>query len=359
MSAQQVPYTRDDMADFSSALKQASTFGHGAEKYKSRKEFSKTKAQLHEEYNPYNNRNLSSDITRIRDDGPATSPQNNHVDLSESTHTKSGAAGTDQQVNSRPATMRPGTDENHQTSEYLALDDSDHYTYTAQRRNTVWQQFVLILLVSVISVMGFLLYQLKMQSDEMKEVMRLNEENHLLNSDAQKNSFELTPRLASMNEELVELRHELKAIKTDYQASDNKLAVNIPRKLEQQLKKIAVTSANVNALQNDFDHIQGQVQEMGTEIRVIKNEIVPEKTQRLTNSWVVNLAALSSKDKAQLALDKLHQSAASPLMQEVVVDGKKMYRISAEGFSTPEEAAAFITEAKEKYGFDGGWIHQI
>jgi hypothetical protein len=46
-------------------------------------------------------------------------------------------------------------------------------------------------------------------------------------------------------------------------------------------------------------------------------------------------------------------------MQEVVVNGKKMYRISAEGFSTPEEAAAFITEAREKYGFDGGWIKQI
>jgi hypothetical protein len=36
-----------------------------------------------------------------------------------------------------------------------------------------------------------------------------------------------------------------------------------------------------------------------------------------------------------------------------------MYRISAEGFSTPEEAVAFITEAKVKYGFDGGWIKQI
>ncbi len=255
--------------------------------------------------------------------------------------------------------MRSCESDYHVSSEKFVLDDPDHGKYTGKRRNSIWQQLVLMLLVSVIAVMGFLLYQLKAQTDEVRETLRLNEEQTLLNSNAQKQSPEFPPRLTSLSEEIGELREELKAIKTDYQASDNRLALNIPRELKPQLMKIAAASENVNALQTEFNQIQGWVHEMGAEIKVIKNKVLPEEVQVLPNSWVVNLAALSSRDKAQMALEKLRQSAASPVMQEVVVNGKKMYRISAEGFSTPEEAAAFITEARNKYGFDGGWIKQI
>jgi len=207
--------------------------------------------------------------------------------------------------------------------------------------------------------MGFLLYQLKMQTDEVREALRFNEQQPLLNSSSKKQSPEFAPLLASLTEEIGELREELKLIKTDYQASDDRLALNIPRELKPQLMKIAAATDDVDALQSEFNQIQGRVHEIGAEMRVIKNEVLPDKVQVSPSSWVVNLAALSSKDKAQVALEKLRQSAASPVMQEVVVNGKKMYRISAEGFSTPEEAAAFIAEAKEKYGFDGGWIRQI
>jgi len=359
MPSQQSTYTGNGLADFSSALMQASTFEESAVKQNLNKDFSKVTTRNYKEYDPYNNRNLSSVITRIRDEGPAVSQPNNGVSQQENIH-----PGTSAGIKLNPAqrhteTIRSGENEQHVTSEYFALDDHDQNKYTVHKRNTIWQQLVLIFLVSVIAVMGFLLYQLKTQTDEMRQVLHSDEAQILLTSNVQMQSTEVVPRLASLNEALVELREELKVIKTDYQESDSRLALNIPMKLKPELMKIAAASENVSALQNEFVRIQGEMREMGTEIKVMKNEIVPEKTQVLANSWVVNLAALSSKDKAQAAFEKLQQSAASPVIQEVTFKGKKMYRISAEGFSTPEEASAFITEAREKYGFEGGWIKQI
>ena len=361
MSSQHNTYARNGLADFSSALMNAAASKNKQVETSSIKETSKEAAQYYQEYDPFNNRNLSSVITRIRDEGPATSQLTDDVykHASNQAEDSASAGGKPEKAESCSTAMRSCENDYHVSSEKFVLDDTDRGKYAGKKRNSIWQQLVLMLLVSVIAVMGFLLYQLKTQTDEVREALRLNEEQPLLNSSTQKQSPEFAPMLTSLSEEIGELREELKVIKTDYQASDDRLALNIPRELKPQLTKIAAASENVNALQNEFNQIQGWVHEMGAEIRVIKNEVLPEKVQVSSNSWVVNLAALSSKDKAQVAFEKLRQSAASPVMQEVVVNGKKMYRISAEGFSTPEEAAAFITEARDKYGFDGGWIKQI
>jgi len=359
MSSRQSAYTDNAMADFSSALMQASAFEQGSESHNSEQGISQALAQKYEEYDPYNNRNLSSVITRIRDEGPAASQLKDDVYESGHDQVIADEGITQNPAGSRPAAVSSGDHVQHQASGYSVRDDGDRSKYTERKRNNIWQQLVVFLLVSIIAVMGFLLYQLKLQTDEMRGVMRLNEENYILSGDAKKHSSEVVPQLASLSEEVVGLREELKEIKKDYQASDDKLAVNIPRELKPELMKITAANENVSALKNEFDQIQGRVHEINTEIKEIKSEIVPERVQVLPNSWVVNLAALSSKDKAERAFDKLQQSSASPLMQEVVVNGKKMYRISAEGFSTPEEATAFIAEAKEKYGFEGGWIKQL
>jgi len=361
MSSQQSAYTRNGLADFSSVLLQATTFEEPSVKHNSNKDFSKVRTQNHEEYDPYNNRNLSSIITRIRDEGPAVSQLNDGLPQHDNVHPGASAGVMQDPAQARPENKRSCENDQHVASEYSTSGDHERNKYAFQKKNTIWQQLVLMLLVSVIAVMGFLLYQLKAQTDEMREALHLNEAQILLSSDVQMQSPStgVVPRLASLNEALVELKEEIQVIKTDYQESDSRLAFNIPRELKPELMKIAATSENVSSLQNEFVRIQGEMREMGTAIEVIKNEIIPEKTLVTANSWVVNLASLSSKDKAQVAFEKLRQSTASPVIREVIFNGKKMYRISAEGFSTPEEAAAFIAEAKEKYGFDGGWIKQL
>ena len=358
MSSQQSTYTANGYADFSTALMQATAFDQSSVKRNLNKEYSKVSGQNQEEYDPYNNRNLSSVITRIRDEGPATSRLND-CDRHDPAQTGVSAAVNRDSGQTPPETIRSGENDQHATSEYFSLDGNVPDKYAVKKKNPEWQQLVLILFVAVLAVMGYLLYQLKTQTDEMKQVLRLNEEQILLASSAHKQSTEVVPRLTSLSEALVDLREELKVIKSDFQQSDSRLAVNIPRELKPELMKIAAASEGVGSLQNEFARIQQEVRDMGAEIKILKNETVAEKAKVLDSNWVVNLASLSSKDKAQAAFDKLQKSTASPLMQEVIVNGKKMYRISAEGFSTPEEATAFITEARERYGFEGGWIKQL
>lgn len=359
MSTRQSTYTGNSMADFSSALMEAHAFEQGSERANSAPGLSKVFARKYEEYDPYNNRNLNSVITRIRDEGPATSELKD--DVYKSANNAASTTGGPEHKSSMacPEDSAPNDHVLRQQDRLSVRNAGDHIKCAESKKNNIWPQLVVILLVSVIAVMGLLLYELKLQSDEMREAMRLNAENEILSDFSQKHTSPVSPQLASLSEEVVGLREELTEIKKDYQASDNKLAVNIPRELKTQLMKITAANNNVSALKNKFDQIQGRVLKIDTEIKEIKSEIVPVKAPVLPNSWVVNLAALSSKEKAEAAFEKLQQSSASPVMQEVVVKGNKMYRISAEGFSTPEEATAFIGEAKEKYGFDGGWIKQL
>lgn len=93
MSSQQSAYTRNGLADFSSALLQATTLEEPSVKRNSNKDFSKVRRQNHEEYDPYNNRNLSSVITRIRDEGPAVSQLNDGLPQHDNVHpgTSAGA----------------------------------------------------------------------------------------------------------------------------------------------------------------------------------------------------------------------------------------------------------------------------
>ena len=236
--------------------------------------------------------------------------------------------------------------------------------------NTAWQQVVPMVLFAVIAVMGFFLYQLKMQTDDMKLALEASQEQLQLADGIQGPSLEVMPRLNSLNRALSDLKQEMQGIKNGYQRSDSKLAVEIPRDLEPRLLEIAAATEIVSVLQDEFERIQDEMREMGGELKVIRQEMaatqpampdtgsLAEPAPAIPN-LVVNLASLTSKDKALAAMEKLQQAGVAPLMQQVMVNGQIVFRISVDGFSSRAAASSFIAEAKNKYGFDGGWIRPI
>jgi len=366
MRSQQSTYSRPDRVDFSSTLMQAAA----AEKSSARNRSDKAAGvPPFEEYDPYNNRNLSSVLSRITDEGPANLQKKEGVSQNKNSY-HAGPAETIQVPDDRYNTAIPSNDIYQRAlPQSFAKDEagiSNDTEQVSQQRSSKWQQLVLLLLVSVIAVMGFVLYQLTLQTDKLSNTLILNEEQILLASNTQKLPPEVQPRLNSLNDALSELKEELQDIKVGYQESDSRLALNIPRELQPRLMKLAAASDDVSALKNEFERIQNEMREMGTDIKVIKQEIAPEQIpeqipEQMLNpgsGLVVNLASLTSKDRAQAAIEKLQQSGVTPVIQDVVVNGKKVYRISVDGFTTRELASAFIIEARENYGFDGGWIRQ-
>lgn len=374
MHTQHNAYSRAGLADFNSAMKRAAAGGRSSAQ---NQQNDPREGRREHQTGAFNNRNLSSIISRITDDGPANlriDDDVNHIQASHSARTQR-AARANADV-SGPGISAEGGHQ-YMSAQSFELGDAgirNAAISAAGRRRSLWQPLALIALVSVVAVMGFLIYQLKLQTEDMEHALHSSREQMRLvtssQAQAQPQPPDVFPRLNSMNKALTELQQEMRGIKQGYQQSDSQLALEIPRDLEPRLLEIAAASEIVTVLQDEFERIQHEVKEMGSELNVIKQGITPvqhaavlpktsAKRDPDTPNLVVNLASLTNKDKAQAAFDKLRQAGISPRIQQVMVNGRIVFRISVEGFRSREAASAFITEARSKYGFDGGWIRQI
>lgn len=379
MQSQHSTYSRPDISGFSSALMQA----NAAEKLSAKNSINKPAiAQSFEEYDPYNNRNLSSVISKVTDEGPANLTRNHDLNRGKNTRhgdtVKTSSSPDDRYTPAIPA----NGNHQHVLPQSFAFEETDIGDEAEQRsRKTgaTWQPLILALLVAVITAMGFLLYKLTLQTYELSDALRLNDAKGLFTGDSQNIRSEVLPRLTSLDQALTELKAELQGIKAGQLETNSRLGQKSPRDLEPRLMQIASTSEEVSGLKNEFDRIQREMREMESEINVIKTgipandistnrgimtaqETVSDQTQKQVQNrssrLVVTLASLTTRDKALAAYEKLQSSGVSPLIEEVVVNDKKVYRINVDGFSSRTSASAFIAEAKERYGFDGGWIRQ-
>lgn len=359
MQTQNSTYTRPRVADFNAAMKRAAPTNE-------------TGPRQQAQAGSFSNRNLSSIISRIADDGPANIRPAREANRSAGRRDRRSPQSVPN-APSRSAAVNPPGNEPYAFAQSFSFDDPDIRKNAAQtggNRNARLQQLVLMVLVAVTGVMGFFLYQLKMQAADMDLALQTSQEQALRTGSPEDRSSDVVPRLNNMNRALADLKQEMLGIKNGYQQSDSKLAVEIPRDLEPRLLEIAAASEIVTVLQDEFERIQDEMHSMGTELQVIKQEMVTPRHPTIDAesiavpapaipNLVVNLASLTSKDKALAAIGKLQAAGISPRMQQVMVNGKIVFRISVDGFTSREAASAFITEARDKFGFDGGWIRQI
>ena len=95
----------------------------------------------------------------------------------------------------------------------------------------------------------------------------------------------------------------------------------------------------------------------GTSPAAGKDRETPARTRVGASAWKVNLAALSSRQQARMAMQRLQGTGVNPLIEEIEVKGRKVYRLSVDGFPTKAAARRFVDKAR-RYGFDKGWIRK-
>lgn len=367
MQAQQHANHRSRLADFSSALMRASA----AEATVSQGRADTTAVrQPYRRDNGHQNLNLSNIISRITDDGPANlqvAPDVSHIGKTDAARSADAVADAGR---GRAAGSRHEEVDQYAFAQSFAFDDPairNEGAASAGGPRSIWQQLVWLALIAAITVMGYFIYQLKMQAQQLQHAIDASHTQMIATSGVQQQQADVLPKLSSMDKALSAMQQELKGIKLDYQASDSKLASDIPRGLEPHLLEMAAASEIVSVLQDEFSRIQHEVDAMGSELRVMKKGNAPKQAvppEQVESSpvpakvpnLVVNLASLASSEKAVAAVDTLRQAGLSPKVQQVMVNGRMVYRISVDGFSTRDAAFAFIAEARKKYGFDGGWI---
>lgn len=371
MHSQESSYSRSEHADFRAALARASQ----PQQSPLHEQAGKTSAvRSFEEYDPYHNRNISSIVSKITDEGPANLHQTKGKNQKESGFRRAKVDN----LQLAEDTYTPGVPRQTgheqtppQSFTFNEVESGEETEPVGLTGNSIWYQSVLLLLIAVIAVIGFLLYQLTLKADELSQALRVKEEQVSITKEALELPADvMLPRLNSLGETLSELKQELHEIKLDQkkasQHQDKKgLVKSVPL-----VMPVPMSNDHVAALKNDFKLIRSGIRESGVshvsrqDTRQLstqpasKNKIKTVQKDYVPNKLVVNLVSLTNRDKAQAAYDLLIQSGVLPLIEEVVVNDRKLYRLSVDGFDSRESAKDFISKVSEKYGFEGGWIRQ-
>lgn len=72
--------------------------------------------------------------------------------------------------------------------------------------------------------------------------------------------------------------------------------------------------------------------------------------------WLVHLASYGNRHQAEKALHKYASDLPDAVIQNALVKGKHVYRISVTGFSSKKDALAYRDRMQRELGLKGGWI---
>lgn len=242
------------------------------------------------------------------------------------------------------------------------------------------QQLLLLIAISFFVSMAFVIFELHSQTDEMRDSINQYEDDIKEIKQSDQQSSEMSMQLASLTEKLTELKQELLTVKAEYTTFNNIHAQE--KQIETSKEKPVVESVNQDNVKQEVSVIQdsntqivretklpmltvGKVtadtsNKVKVNINVDKKPdavVIKDTVDTITSDgWIVNLASLSSQSRAKKASEALRQSGLLPRIEEAVVDGNKVYRLSVSGFATRKDAMAFVVEAGEKYGWHGGWV---
>ncbi|MGB5397477.1 MAG: SPOR domain-containing protein [Gammaproteobacteria bacterium] len=393
MQAQHNTHTSPGLADFSAALMRANrTARQPVESPSPTVARHNTTASA---YDSLANRNISSLISQIRDDGPAGA--SNDIPKSSARHAaKQGRPDNvnnvdmldDDVVDIRSMPKHTAVESNDLLELELKMAQS-----AQQSRSSTGLHFVLIVLITVTAVLGYTVFNLIAQTDELRAAVDVQQgpaaalvPPALIDTASNAQLEQLTGAVQALSSDLI-------TVNTRQQQLQDLVTAIIPDDFEQQLSSLSGIETTVVGLQSDLTTIQKTLQTLKTDkkatiqnkptsprqaVAVKKLSSKPALTASSataaattlaattstvtattdTDNWIVNLASLSTEQQAQLAVNRLQKSGIAPMIEEAVVNGKRVYRLSVDGFATRDAALVFIAQAKTRLGFSGGWARR-
>ena len=359
MQPQNHTYSSENQLDFSSALMRATSTEPFSAINNLQEDFDHIKANQNIADNGIReNRNISSILTNIRDDvsTPSYAEKNtshNNVPKTAATDTKPSAP-----VPAKIRAESPVASPFQVTQENQNDFFHDDNAIIKKPRLSLWQPLALSLALTIIVIMGYNLFQLHAQTSQLQLSLSRYEESIDELRSTQKSTTDQALNSSSVNDDLTHLKHQLASIQSGLADYDSRIKQSDMVNLTPQLQEINTIKQDISDMQLLLETTRNQIADIST-ARDKSSVTTAGKTNSVTsNRWGVNLASLSSKEQVQIGLSMLKKSGKVPVVQEIVVNGATVYRLSVEGFATRKEALQFISTANKKYGFDGGWVRQ-
>lgn len=309
------------------------------------------------------NRNISSVLSQIQDEGPAytdvhTDSQQRDKLINFRSDTSNRASG------GRQSDMLSNDLNNDEKQPDLSAKlmqtrmknrDRDATTTGLNKNNASWIQLTLILFVAL-AIMLFL-FRLDARTNQFEAALNSHDDEVL--DSIYSYSSELSPGFRSIKKTLKEVKQELELIKTNT-VSEMKSASPVASKsfVNEQSHKTAIND-NIGIMDDEMLALKNELKiakEKLKAISVAKKAIVT--TTIAATGWVVNLASFTNKNKADKALQPLYAAGLSPLIQEANVNGQRLYRLIIDGFASQAAAKLFVRRADDQFGLQGGWVRK-
>ena len=288
------------------------------------------------------NKNISSVLSQIQDDGPAYSETKEREKL----------------VNSKTANKRNNNDvsSTELREKYLYTKESLLGSSTMQNSNKkkTWLQYLIVLSLTVCVM--FFMYQMDDRANKLEALISNYDEE--IQESVESYSKE-SPTIIQLNADLASMKNELNLInsnvKTEFQETEEISHIDIQDEIVSSLEdEIQILKIELNKANNDLKTQLGKNEPLEkNNINIIKSD------KQLVASWSVNLAALSNKYKVDEIVNQLNADGIKPTVDEVTVNGQLIYRISVGGFAKFVQAELFVEIAEEEYGMKGGWIKKV
>lgn len=327
------------------------------------------------------NKNLNSIIAHIRDHGaarPQPKKSARAADREQQQRLKKLASkqkhGFRQQALSQPEQKPNG---HPAVQSYTSFDEGQPVTQTDMENFTLreqgrWQPFLLSLAIAVTAVMGFNLYLLNDQAIDMRATLESYEAQIDELSATQQKSSDTLINVSEINKALTGLKHEVSELETGLASTRDEMtaARAVMDEVKGAIAKKTMGEAEGAITVKTTDEADGAiavktmdeaegamaVKSMGEATRAMA---VKTTTEPLTgDSWVVNLASLSSEQKARAGAVALEESGIQADVIPIIVNATMLYRLSVKGFASRADAMQFAYRARLQYGFEGAWVWQ-
>ena len=304
------------------------------------------------------NQNISSVLSQIQDDGPAYAGAKNRDNLvSFQSESRRAAVTGDAQKKEKHdddvphSSKEPASDEKTETGLKGERGDSMSSRPTEKKGRGI--KFLLVLFIII--GMTFFLYELDVRTNKLEMMLS---EYDIDMQDTVDTYSDIPPKIVQMNETLKSVKNEIELIKS------NKIERVLPDKKVPE-ENTVTDDRTIDTLKKEIVKLKSELilanDKLGQKVDVSTTDSVVEKIipEKKVVSWKVNLASLSNKNKAEEIVNRLKTDGFSASIKEARVKGKRVYRLSVDGFSELEQAELFILIADEEYGLKGGWVRKV
>jgi len=303
------------------------------------------------------NKNISSMLSQIQDEGPA------YADSQVDSQRSDDLINLSAKSNETPGYQQNDVLNNEKKQPDLSaqfMRNRNTQAATGLNKNkTTWIQVSLISFVAL--ALTFFLFRLDARTDQLE--VSLNSHDDVLDS-IDSYTSELSPGFRSIKKTLKAVKQELELIKGST-VSETKVENTV---VSEQLQppsisdNIGIMDDEILALKNELKIANDKLKAISSDKGRAGNPVVDEKANVVsaiaTTGWVVNLASFTDINKTENALEPLYAAGLSPLIQEANVNGKRIYRLIIDGFASQADAKLFVRRADDEFGMQGGWIRK-